>query len=137
MHYSDEFRIFARMKHAAAAIIAAMALTGCSPRQLPPAIRERTVTRHDTVVARDSVFILDADTIYVNGDTVMETHWRTRYITRWAYRASTDTATARDTVTVTETVEAEPSAWDTFRMGAFYVLAAAVAILAAVVRAKT
>ena len=125
------------MKHIVIAIITAIVLTGCSHRHIPPAIREHFVTRHDTVMAHDSVFILDTDTVYINGDTVIESHWRTRYITRWAYRTSTDTVVARDTVRVTETVEAEPSAWETFRMNAFYVLAAAVGILAVVVCAKT
>ena len=125
------------MKTIVIAIITAIVLTGCSHRNMPPAVREHYASRHDTVMAHDSVFILDTDTVYINGDTVIETHWRTRYITRWAYRTSTDTIVARDTVTATETVEAEPSAWDTFRMGAFYVLAAAVGILAAVVCTRT
>lgn len=95
-----------RMLYAVAAALM-LVLAGCrGARYIPEtAYVYKTDTVYMSSVRTDSVYIENTDTFLMNGDTVREIKWRTRYVTRLL----TDTVykAKSDTVMLTRRVEVE------------------------------
>lgn len=103
---------------------------GCSPR-----IYERVITQRDTtyIVKRDSVKFYDRDSIFVRekGDTIY------KYVEKWKYRdrvrVDTILQVRVDSVAVERIkevkIEKPLSWWQSFKIGAFWWLCGAVALL--------
>lgn len=101
----------------------------------------REIARHDTVretrIRTDSVVVRDSVFTLIKGDTVLihEWHWRERTDVCEREKAATRRDTAWRTLTryihKTRTVERELTAWEKFRIGAFWWLIGAVVAAAA------
>lgn len=104
--------------------------TGCSPRIAERVVyqRDTTVVHHrDTTYRRDSVWMKE----YVKGDTVYVEKYKDRFVYRDRWRDSV--RVVRDSVAVERVkevkVEKPLNAWHRFRIGAFWWLLGAVALL--------
>ena len=111
-------------------IILLASVHSCSPR-----IVERVVVQHDTtrIVQRDSVRFYDRDSIFIRekGDTIY------KYVEKWRWRDRVRVDTVLrvrvDSVAVIEheivQVEKSLSAWQSFKIGGFWYLCGALALL--------
>lgn len=91
-------------------VFAGLVLGGCKTKYVSvPEIHTEYITRVDTTVRRDSVYLKDSVYVERKGDTlyVNKTLYRDRY--HDIYKAKTDTIVKRDSVNVAYPVEKEMS----------------------------
>lgn len=91
-------------------ILAGLVLGGCKTKYVSvPEIHTEYITRVDTTVRRDSVYLKDSVYVERKGDTlyVNKTLYRDRY--HDIYKVKTDTIVKRDSVNVAYPVEKEMS----------------------------
>ena len=91
-------------------ILAGLVLGGCKTKYVSvPEIHTEYITRVDTTVRRDSVYLKDSVYVERKGDTlyVNKTLYRDRYHN--IYKVKTDTIVKRDSVNVAYPVEKEMS----------------------------
>lgn len=114
----------ADMKHLVCLICLLILAAGCTRKVYVPV--ENVTLRADTVysakVRVDSVVMRDSVAVFQKGDTVYYTKYRDHYKIR--ERVDTLYQTATDSVTIREPypVEKELTAWQKFRVGAFWYL---------------
>lgn len=112
-----------------AATIAALLLCSCAVQRYQPVQRDSTVTvRVDSVVRIDSVYIDRIRTIEAKADTVYVTDIKTEYKFKYLDRVKIDTLIVERERIETVEVEKPLTWWQTFRLRAFWVLAAAAAL---------
>lgn len=119
------------MKRLALIAAAVLLLQACSPRHFQPVSEaSRTEVRVDSVMVVDSVYIDRIRTIREKADTVYVTDWKTEYKYKYLDRVKVDTlvVTQKETVTEVREVERKLTAWQTFRLRAFWYLLGIVAV---------
>lgn len=87
--------------------VVALMLCGCKSIEYVPVekVVKEYVTKHDTVMQKDSVWLHDSVFIHAKGDTVWYEKWHTKYVDRWKERIVTDTVIKVDSIPVPYPVE--------------------------------
>ncbi len=73
-------------------------------------------TKMDSLVRKDSIWVIDSITLFSKADTVYKEKYRTIYKDRWLERSHTDTVMKIDSIRVPYPVERSLSAMDRIRM---------------------
>lgn len=100
-------------------------LTSCSIAKYQPAQRDSIiVTKVDTKVHYDSIYVYKYDTIKEKGDTIYITKTKTEYKYKYLDKVKIDTVYLDKTVTETKLVEKPLTKFQTFQIKTFWVLIA-------------
>ena len=73
-------------------------------------------TKTDSLVQRDSIWVIDSVMLFSKADTVYLEKYRTIYKDRWRARTHTDTIVKRDSIRVPFPVEKSLTKMEMFRM---------------------
>lgn len=90
-------------------VLAALVLTGCKSVKYVPVTeyRDRYVSRTDTKLRVDSVYLHDSVAVYMSGDTVFTTKTRYKDRLKYVYNTKTDTVAVHDSIPYPVKVEVE------------------------------
>lgn len=111
------------MKHSVILCIIMILLTSCSIAKYQPTQRDSViVTKLDTKVHYDSVYIYKYDIIKEKGDTVYITKTNTEYKYKYLDKIKIDTIYLDKIVTETKLVEKPLTKFQTFQIKTFWVL---------------
>lgn len=114
-------------------LLTAICLTSCAVTHYQPTQRDSTATvKVDSVLVRDSVYIDRIRVVREKADTVYITEYKTQYKYQYRDRVKIDTCYLEKEVTNTVEVERKLTWWQTFRLKAFWWLAAIVAAVVAI-----
>jgi hypothetical protein len=93
-------------------VLSLICLTGCKTQYVPvKEIHTEYVTRTDSFIRTDSLYLHDSILVREKGDTVTIEKWHTRYRDRIVESIKTDTFIQRDTIPVPYPVEKRLSWW--------------------------
>lgn len=114
-------------------LLTAICLTSCATAKYLPEQRDSTSTvKVDSVFIRDSVYIDHFRVVKEKADTVYITELKTQFKYRYRDRVKIDTCYLEKEVTNTVEVERKLTWWESFRLKAFWWLAAIVAVVVAI-----
>ena len=84
-------------------------LTGCKSIEYVPVekVVKEYVTKHDTIMEKDSVWLHDSVYIHAVGDTIWYERWRTKYVDKWREKIVVDSFIKVDSIPVPYKVEVE------------------------------
>lgn len=90
-------------------VLAALLLTGCKSVKYVPVTeyRDRYVSRTDTMLRVDSVYLHDSVSVMMRGDTVFTTKTRYKDRLKYVYNTKTDTVAVHDSIPYPVKVEVE------------------------------
>lgn len=90
-------------------VLAALLLTGCKSVKYVPVTeyRDRYVSRTDSFLKVDSVYLHDSVAVYTKGDTVFTTKTRYKDRLKYVYNTKTDTVAVHDSIPYPVKVEVE------------------------------
>ena len=112
-------------------LMSAISLTSCSVARFRPSTDTYTgEVRVDSVMVLDSVYVDRIRTIKEKADTIYVTDYKTEYKYRYRDRVKVDTLILTETKTETQLVEKELTAWQKFRLNAFWWLFGVIGVFA-------
>lgn len=92
-------------------------ICGCKTKYITTEkISYHDVLRHDTLHARDSIYIQDSITTWLKGDSVFRDRWHRETIHEYIYKTKIDTCVEVKKVDVPQIVERALTTWEQFRL---------------------
>lgn len=99
-------------------LLLALALAGCRTTRYVPTekVVYRYLSKTDSILLHDSVWIHDSVTSVTRGDTTYIDRWHNKYAYKNIYRLRVDSIIKKDSIPVPYPVEKELSKWQRFEL---------------------